>query len=203
MKLVKSAVPLLALGLALSGSAQTTAQSNGKVAVINVQAAVIGTKDGQKAANELTKRFGPRKDEFDKRNADIAQLQQQLGKATADDERARLTRDIDQKTKALNRDREDVQAELDQERRKIMSDIGGRLVAVMNKYANDHGYTWVLDVSSQQTPVVYASETIDITKEVINLYDSSASTPATPAAKPAAPAAKPAVPAPKPATPSK
>src|SRR5579872_4180549 len=85
VKLVKSAVPLLALGLALSGSAQTTAQSNGKVAVINVQAAVIGTKDGQKAANELTKRFGPRKDEFDKRNADIAQLQQQLGKATADD----------------------------------------------------------------------------------------------------------------------
>lgn len=179
------------LGLALAASAQT----NGKVGIINMQAAIAGTKDGQKAAAELQQRFGPKKTDLDKRDAEIAQLQQQLQKATTDDDRARLTRDIDQKTKSLNRDREDARADLDQAEQKFVNEIGGRMVAITEKYAQDHGYTWIVDVSTQQTPVVYFSDSIDITKEIIGVYDSSSGS--------AAPAAKPAVPGPKPATPTK
>ncbi len=59
-----------------------------------------------------------------------------------------------------------------------------------------------------QTPVLYASPSIDITKEIIELYDKStaqmsAPKPAAPAAstpKPAAPAAAPSTPAAKPPT---
>jgi len=65
-------------------------------------------------------------------------------------------------------------------------------------------------VSSQNTPVLYASNTVDITKEVIDLYDKTVFTPtAAPAtsggaaARPAPPAARPApaTAAPKPAAP--
>jgi len=183
--------------LSLVPALTASAQSNGKVGIINLQAAIAGTKDGQKASSELQQRFGPRRADLEKRQADVQQLQEKLGKATTDDERARLAREIDQKTKAINREREDAQAELDQEEQKLVNELGGKVVALSEKYAKDHGYTWIVDVSSQQTPVVYFSETIDITKDVIDLYDkggAAAGTATTPAAKPVVPAPKPAAP---------
>ena len=186
MKSLKVAPHILGLVLALTASAQ----SNGKVGTLNLQAAIAGTKDGRKASTDLQQRFGPKRADLEKRQADVQQLQEKLGKAPTDDERGRLSREIDQKTKSINRDREDAQAELDQEEQKIVNELGGKIVALTEKYAKDHGYTWIVDVSSQQTPVVYSSESIDITKDVIDLYDKGA----TPAAKPVVPAAKPAAP---------
>jgi len=170
------------------------AQSNGKIGVINIQAAISTTKDGQKAGNDLQARFGPRKTELDKRQADIQQLQAQLAKATDDTARQNLSREIDQKTKAVNRDMEDARAELDQQEQKIMSELGGRVMTVIERYAKDHGYMVILDISSQQTPVVYASETINITKDVIDLYDKNAPTAATGTQPPPVPVPKPVVP---------
>jgi outer membrane protein len=180
---------LFGLILALAAAAQ----SNGKIGVINIQAAIATTKDGQKAGNDLQARFGPRKSELDKRQADIQQLQTQLSKATDDDARQKLSREIEQKTKSVNRDMEDARAELDQQEQKIMSELGSRVVAVLEHYAKDHGYAVIIDVSSQQTPVVYASETINITKDVIDLYDKNAPTAASGTQPPPVPAPKPAV----------
>jgi outer membrane protein len=195
LKNLQFATPILGLVLALSASAQ----SNGKVGTINLQAAIAGTKDGLKASTDLQQRFGPKRADLEKRQADLQQLQEKLGKATTEDERARVSREIDQKTKSINRNTEDARAELDQEEQKIVNDLGGKVVALTEKYAKDHGYTWIVDVSSQQTPVVYSSATIDITKDVIDLYDKNG---AMVSPRPTA-AAKPVVPAPKPAAPPK
>ncbi len=54
-----------------------------------------------------------------------------------------------------------------------MNQLGGRIMVVVEKYAKDHGYTMILDVGSPQTPVLYRADSIDITKEVIDLYDKS------------------------------
>jgi outer membrane protein len=210
---VKSAslvLPIVGLVLALPAPAEDPA----KVGVINLQSAIVGTKDGQKAANDIQVRFNPKKADLDKRQGDIAQLQDQLNRGRntlGEDARQKLMREVDQKTKALNRDTEDARAELDQEEQKIMNELGSRIMAVIDKYAKDHGYAMILDVSSPQTPVMYASNTVDITRDIIELYDknvpaaapgtgTSTSGIAAPAAKPAA--ARPAVPpAPKPAAP--
>jgi outer membrane protein len=210
---VKSAslvLPIVGLVLALPALAEDPA----KVGVINLQSAIVGTKDGQKAANDIQVRFNPKKADLDKRQGDIAQLQDQLNRGRntlGEDARQKLMREVDQKTKALNRDTEDARAELDQEEQKIMNELGSRIMAVIDKYAKDHGYAMILDVSSPQTPVMYASNTVDITRDIIELYDknvpaaapgtgTSTSGIAAPAAKPAA--ARPAVPpAPKPAAP--
>ena len=55
-----------------------------------------------------------------------------------------------------------------------MNSLGGKMMAIINKYATDKGYVIVLDVSSQQTPVLWASNTIDITRDVIAAYDAGA-----------------------------
>ena len=191
--------------MACSAGAQSPGP--GKVGVINIQSAIVSTKDGQKAANEIQTRFNPKKAEMDRRQSEIGQLQDQLNRGRntlSEDARNKLVRDIDQKTKSLNRDTEDARAELDQEEQKIMSDLGGRIMAVIDKYAKDNGYSLILDVSSPQTPVLYASNGIDITKDIIDLYDKNAPPAASsaPVASPITrpPATRPVAP-PKPAAP--
>jgi outer membrane protein len=208
-------LPAIALGAALLSQAQTGAPpqtaAQTKVGIIHIQNAIISTKDGQKAASELTTRFAPRKGGLEKKQSNVAQLQDQLRKGSntmSEEAKQKLTREIDQETKSLNRETEDAQAELDQEQNKIMQELGQRIMAVIDKYAKDNGYALILDVSSQQTPVLYATNSIDITQDIIALYDKNApaattstkpatAPPAAPAKPPAA-AAKPAAPSPKP-----
>jgi len=162
--------PALVLGMAACAYAQAPA----KVAIINVQNAILQTKDGQKAAGELQTRFKPKKDELDKKQAEIAGLQDQLRKGSAtmsEDAKNKLVRDIDTNNKSLQRETEDAQADLDQEQGKIMQDLGNKVMAVIEKYSTANGVALVLDVSNPQTPVLWASQTIDITNEIVKLYD--------------------------------
>jgi outer membrane protein len=145
-----------------------------KVGVINIQQALLGTKDGQRAAQELDTKRAPRAKEFEKRQAEIRQLQDNLnrgGNAMAEAAKNNLVRDIDQKTKAFNRDLEDAQAEWDQDQQRVLQDLGQKIMVVIDKYAKDNGFAIILDVSNPQTPVLYASNQIDITNEIIGLYD--------------------------------
>ncbi len=194
--------------LALVGAMPSPAQNNGKVAVINVQSAIISTKDGQKAAAEIQARFNPKKAEFEKRQNDIGQLQDQLNRGQntlSEQARQDLARQIDQKTKSLKYDTEDAEAELNQEEQKITGELFNRIRAVVDKYAKDNGYVLVLDDSGQQQTLVYASSAIDITRDIIEIYDKNSPGPVSSgAAQPAkAPAGLPAAAAPKPAGPAK
>src|SRR3954449_6367875 len=195
-----SGVALFCLSLA------ATAQTSNKVGVISVQGAIVGTKDGQKASQELDAKFAPRKKDFDSRQSEVASLQDQMNKGGAvlsEDKRNQLARDIDEKKKRLERDMQDAQEELQSEQQRLLQSLGQRMMAVIEKYAKDNNYTLILDVSNPNTPVLYASSGIDITSDIVSLYEKnpgpSASSP-TPGAGAATP--KPATPAAaRPATP--
>jgi outer membrane protein len=163
-----------------------------KVGVISIQGAIVGTKDGQKASQELDTKFVPRKKDFDARQSEIAQLQDQYNKGgnlMAEDKRNQLARDIDEKKKRLERDMQDAQEELQGEQQKVLQGLGQRMMAVIEKYAKDNGYTMILDVSNPNTPVLYASSGIDITQDIVSLYDKTTSNgaPAAPTATPGTP----------------
>jgi len=187
---------IAALGMALFAAACAPAQTQPeKVGVINMQAAMGGTKDGQKAAAELNAKYGPRQKDVQSKQAEIESLKDQLQKGQntlSDAAKNDLYAKIDQKTKAVNRDMEDARAELEQDQSRFVNEIGSKMSVVINKYAKDNGYALVIDVSSQQGPVLFASNTIDITKQIVDLYDANAAVmaPSAPAsgAKPPAPA---------------
>jgi len=178
-----------------------------KVGVIQIQAALASTKEGQKAAAELETKLGPRKKELEGKQAEIKDLQERLqrgGNTLSDSAKEDLTRNIDAKTKSYNREIEDAQAEVQEEQQKVVNALGQKMMAVIDKYAQQNGFAVILDVSNQNTPVLYASNTVDITKDIIDLYDKTVFTPS-PAAAPARtaapaprPAAAPATAAPKP-----
>lgn len=185
--------------LALAVSA--LAQSPSKIGVINIQSAIVSTKDGQKAASELESKALPKRKAMEAKQNEINNLKDQLQKgqnALSDQAKQELVRNIDYKTKSFNRDMEDTNAELDQEQQKVLQDLGGKMMAVIDKFAKDQGYILIVDVSSPQTPVLFASNTIDITKDIIELYDKNTATSTTTsvAPKPVAPATMPAKPKP-------
>ena len=200
---------VLYLPAILLAAATAFGQAPSKVGVINIQGALVSTKDGQKAAAELESKATPRRKELESKQSEINSLKDQLQKGSntlSDQTKQNLYRDIDGKTTKLNRDVQDAEAEWNEEQQKVLQQLGQKMMVVIDKYARDNGYTLILDVSSPQTPVLYASNTIDITKDIIELYDKNAtptgattSGPTTPALKPPAPAPT----APKPGTPAK
>ena len=181
----------LALGLASFASAEQ------KYAVINIQGAIVSTKDGQKAAAELESKTAPKRKELEAKQNEINSLKDQLQKGQntlSDAAKNDLYRTIDQKTKSLNRDMQDAQDEAEQEQQKVLQELGQKMMAVIDKYAKDNNYVLILDVSNPQTPVLYASNTIDITKDIIDLYDkANPGGGAAPTTTTSAPATKPPV----------
>lgn len=190
---------LITAVLMLAAVGASAQQGPTKVGVISVQGAIVGTKDGQKAAQQLDTKFGPRKKDFDVRQNEVVQLQDQYNKGgslMSEEKRQQLARDIDEKKKRLERDTQDANEELQSEQQRVLQGLGQRMMAVIEKYAKDNGYTLILDVSNPNTPVLYASSAIDITQDIVQLYDKSSANGA-PATAPAAPGAKtPGTPAP-------
>jgi outer membrane protein len=170
--LMKSSVVLAAaLATGLGALAQQTPQ---KVGVISVQGAIVGTKDGQKASQQLQTQFAPKQKDVQSRQTEITQAEDQLrkgGNLMSEDKRNQMARDIDEKKKRLQRDVQDDQEELQQAQQRALQGLGQRMMGVIEKYAKDNGYTMILDVSNPNTPVLYASSGIDITQDIVSLYD--------------------------------
>jgi outer membrane protein len=205
--IVRSSIcAVLGLGAALlapMAKAQTPAgQAPTKVAVIDIQAAIAQTNDGKKAGADMKTKFTPKQTELQKKQQDIEALQDQLRKGQntlSEENRQKMMRDIDQKTNSLKRDGDDFNQDVQQETQRIMGDLYPKMITVLNKYATENGYAVVLDISSQQTPILFASSAIEITKDIIGLYDKTSSFAPPAAPKQAAPPAS----APKPVTPTK
>jgi outer membrane protein len=156
-----------------------------KVGIIHIQNALVSTKDGQKAVQDLQTRFEPTSKRLDDMRNEISTLQAELSKGSntmGEERRRQLARDIDQKTRTFNRSTEDAQGEFQQEQQKILEDLGQRMMAVIGKYSRDNGYTLIFDVSNPQTPVLFAANGIDITQDIIKLYDAEAEKAGTPPA---------------------
>ncbi len=194
-------------------SGVASAQTAPKFGVIDMQKALLSTKDGQKAVEELRTKFAPKEQEFQKRQADLQSKQDQYRKTEntiSDEAKATLARDIDAMTKNLQRDTDDARQDVDQEQQRVLNELGQKMMQVLTKYSADKGLTMVFDLSGQPNNVLFASSAIDITNDIIKMYDSAA--PVTPSAAPAskppatsssAPAAAPKRPATPPAAPAK
>jgi outer membrane protein len=193
--------------------AQATAAPT-KFCVIQAEAALVNTKDGQVAVAELEKSLTPKRSALQKQQADLQEMQQVLQKGantmsqTAKDEQ---TRKIDAANKKFQRDVEDYNAEAENAKRKAFDGLTPRMKQVIDLYAKDHGCAVVFNVADENTPIVYVADSSDITTAVVDLYDKTQAVSKTAPAKSGAPAgAKPAAtppvsttPVPPPAAPPK
>jgi outer membrane protein len=201
-KNLKGSIPALVLALALGvpvGSlAQPAAGSpDGKVAIVNIQQAIANTNEGKKELEALQQKYSTKQAALQAQNDEVENLKKQLeaqGPKLSDEDRNSRIKVATDKQKTLQRNYEDYQNEVQQSEQEILNRLGKKMLDVMEKYAKDNGYAMVLDVSNPQTPVLYAAPTTNITKDLVDAYN-TASPVAAPAAKPAA-----SNPAPRPAT---
>jgi len=180
----------LGAGVSTAGWAQTAtaAPAPPKVAIVQVQEAIANTNDGQKELKALQAKFTPKQNELKALNDEVEKLKKDLdaqGTKLNDDERASRVKIIEAKQKTLQRNYEDYQNEAQQAQQEVLNRLGGKMMNVLDTYAKANGYSVVLDVSSPQTPVLWASETTNITKQLVDAYNAlSPQAPAAPAAKP-------------------
>ncbi len=145
-----------------------------KIGVMNVQVAITSTAEGKQAAAELQSQFTPRQTDLQNMQKQIDDIRGRLqtGQTTlSDDEKARLAREGDQLTRNLQRKQQESQDDFNDSQQDVVNRIGRKLVEILDGYSKQNGLALVLDTSAQQTPVVYASNQIDIPQEIIRRYD--------------------------------
>ena len=179
------------------GTAAAGAAVSGKTGVINIRQAIASTSEGKQAGAELQSQFAARQTELEGLNKQINDLRQRLdtgrGKIS-DEEQARLTRQGEVMARQLQRKQDEYQEDVNAAQGEVFDRIGRKMVDVLDRYARENSYVIILDSSAQNTPILFASTNIDVTQDIIRLYDGAYPVKAgstTPAAKPAA---KPATP---------
>jgi outer membrane protein len=155
-------IPAALIAAASSGLAQT------KVAIINLQRAVLESAEIKKASAEMEAKYKPRQAEIEKLQKDIAAIQQSLqgGKLNAlgeQDANAQGQR----KQRELTRISEDLQADVDRERNEILQKSSERMQGVVKKIAEEKGLDVVIDISN----AIYFKPALEITTESIAAYD--------------------------------
>ena len=190
---------------ASAGDASAAPAGPPKVAVIAFQAAVGQTNEFQRNFADLQKKYEPKRQELKTLSDSIEALQKtlQTQSATLNDEtREKDSREIAEKQKQLQRDQEDDQNSFQQDMQDTFNGVASKVGDVLIAYAQEHGYTLVLDGGDQQTQMVlYASPATDITKAILDAYNTKSGVPAPVAGQPATAPARPRAPAQRPTAP--
>ncbi|HEY6489718.1 MAG: OmpH family outer membrane protein [Terracidiphilus sp.] len=173
--------------------AQTPQQS--KIAVIAFQAVVTQTNEFQRNYADLQKKYEPKRQELKTLNDQIDSLQKQLqaqGATLSDEERETRARTVSDKQKQLQREQEDDQNDFQQDMQDTFNGVATKVGEVLVSYAQQRGFTLVLDGGEQQTQfVLYHNPATDISQSILAAYNTKSGVPAPPAAPPSAPTPRP------------
>ncbi|MGE5645357.1 MAG: OmpH family outer membrane protein [Acidobacteriota bacterium] len=147
-----------------------TCAAQSKVAVINMQQAVLSTAEIKKASADLEAKFKPRADEVEKLRKDLEEIRQKLqaGKLTPQAE-AELTNQGQVKQRDLQRKSQDLQEEVDATRNEILAGSGRRMQEVVRKLAEERGVDVVVDSGS----TLYVKPALDLTKDAVTAFDTA------------------------------
>jgi len=177
MKRTSALLVALLCTVALWAQAPAPSTSAGqKVGIINIQQAILATAEGKTAEAALTTRFQPKRAELEKSNQDILALQQKLkagGNTLSATAKTDLTQQITTKQRDLQRAAEDAQSDYQQAQGQLVNQVGSKMMPIITQYAKTHGYSVILDISFPwpQNPVLFASDTVNVTNDIVKLYD--------------------------------
>ena len=171
--LVVAALLLLpAAGARAQGAAAEAAPT--KIAVMNVRQAIVSTAEGKQASAQLQSQFAPQQTDLENTQKQITDVQNRLNngaRTLSDDEKARLQREGEMLSHQFQRKQDDLNEVVQAAQGDVVDTIGRKMLEVLDKYSREKGYAAVLDTSAQGTPVIYGSTQVDITNEIVRLYD--------------------------------
>jgi outer membrane protein len=146
----------------------TTASAQLKVAVVNVQQAMLDSEELKKASAELEKKYKPRQDELQKLQNDLNLIQSQIQSGKLNQQAvADLTAQGQRKQRDAQRISDDLQADFDRDRQDILGQAAKRMQDVVKKIAEEKGYDIVVDVSQ----TLYFKPALDLTADALAAYN--------------------------------
>ena len=176
-----------------------TIGSGTKVGTINIEQAIFGSNEGRRDFETLSKKLEPKQNELKGQNDELEGMKKQLntqGDKLNEDARATLVKQIETKQKSLERSVQDAQEEAGNQQNEIAQRILQKMAPMIVKYAQDNGFGMIVDTTKPwpQSPVLWYGETVDITKAIVDAYNTQSGVPAPassgttikPAARPAA-----------------
>jgi outer membrane protein len=167
------------------------APASQKIVTLSFNAAVLQTAEAQKQMGALKARFTPRQAQLQTLNDEVEALRKQLSDPAnklSDPETTTRQRSLESKEKQLQRQAEDFKNDSDSESQQAFQRVAQKVYAFLQAYAQQHGYSAVIERGSDAAPVVwFAAADMDITDQVVKAYDAQSPGVSSGSAKPALP----------------
>jgi outer membrane protein len=152
------------------GLVEGVASAEGKIAVVNVQQAVMQTDDGMRAQATLKKLFDKRQQELDARQTELGRAREDIEKQSRVLSRQALEkrmedwqrRMVELQTKFVENNKE-----LQEKQGQLTGPIIKKLVDVIARLAKKSGYELILDKQA----VPYARPDLILTEQIVQMYN--------------------------------
>ena len=166
-----------------SAPSLSTTGAGTRVGTINIEQAVVGSNEGRRDFEALGKKLEPKQNELKGQNDELQALQKQLQTQQdklSPDARASLQKQIETKKKSFDRSVQDAQEDAQNQQKEIFQRILQKMAPVIVKYAQDSGIGMIVDTSNPwpQSPILWAGQGVDITKTVVDAYNTQSGVPA-------------------------
>ena len=182
MKFTRSARTALIMSLfcllIVPAQAFSAAAAGMKVATISLQDVLTQSKVGQSAQQQLQGKVQEFQDKFGKEQQDLEAQGAELEKKSSvwsKDILEGKQRDYQMKMREFKLKTDDAQFELKQMEKKIMEPILKDLHEIIAEYGKKENYTLIFENTKKglqsRTGLLYATDEIDITKDILKLLD--------------------------------
>jgi len=157
-------------------AAAPAAGTGSKIGTINIEQAIFASNEGQRDFETLSKKLEPKQTELKNQNDEVESLKKQLstgGDKLSEDARGTLVKQIEEKQKKLERSVQDARDDAQSQQNEIAQRILQKMAPIIVKYAGDKGFGLIMDTSNPwpQGPVLWAGPSVDITKAIVDSYN--------------------------------
>jgi outer membrane protein len=176
MRLTPRLVLVAAFAVFLSLLGKSAAAQTMKVAVVDVQRAVMQTEDGLRAQATLKKLFDSRQQELNKRQQELAKQKEDIDKQAKVMSQASLQKKVDDWQKQmveLQTTFVEYNKELEKKQKELTDPIFERVVGSIKRIAGTEGYDLIVD----RATVAFSRSDLDLTDRVIQLANGGAGSP--------------------------
>jgi outer membrane protein len=170
--LLAAALSLAALPAAGQAAPPAAPGPNTRVAIVDIRVAMQSTAEGKQLGAELQSQFSAKQADLDNMRKSLEDIQTRLrngGPTLSDDERARLERSGERLQRQLQRKQEEYQQDANDAQQDAFDKLGRKMADVVARYARENNFGVIMDAS--QACQVYCSNQLDVTQDIIRLYD--------------------------------
>jgi outer membrane protein len=174
---------LASLAFAGAASAPSTAAADSKIAVVDIQRAMLATEDGIRAQATMRKRFDKRQQDLDAKKTELQRAQDDIEKQSRVLSREALQKrgvDWQQQMVKLQTVYVEYQQELQKMQGELIGPIDRKMRAVISRLALKNGYDLVID----RPAALYARPDLELTDQVVQMYNSGGDDPGAQEKKP-------------------